>query len=556
MRALLGELEAALELRPTPRLALFYDAAASPLPAVTARRWPRMPIVALTADTDRPVFGSRGSLIWVHAPNAAARHAALAAHGPFDVIVDATASTSADQLATLRATFFHVRAGGYYLTRHDPAAGGELAVFLTHAAALRSDPDAAVAGAHRDDVQLGNAFAKVREHAGTLLICNQLKALPKMRYAEMDQVLEIRGPALGLRLTVLPGASFDAQAQVEQSYAHRRSRVPTSYTAPDVALREYHNVICAPHQVLIGAGMLLPDTYRHPQNKRLANRYTTEVAARFARYPKKLSGARDLAGDYFYLGSEHPQHFGHAMTEQLSRLWAWPEAKRRSPEVKALVPLRRNAGGLTSYEASIFTAAGVDRGDILTIEGPVRVERLLAANPMLVNPHYVHPGITELWGRAGDALAALSPEREFPERIFASRRTGQIRRDCGNVSEVEDAFASHGFEIVYPETFSLPEQVAMFRAARVVGGFAGSGLFDLLFCRDPKRVVMISSESYTARNEHLIAAVLGHELYIMWCVPEIAQPTTGWNYDAFQSRFSFDFVRDGAKLHEVLSRDD
>ena len=52
-----------------------------------------------------------------------------------------------------------------------------------------------------------------------------------------------------------------------------------------------------------------------------------------------------LLGPYFHIDGEIQGHFGHMITEQVSRLWAWEEAKRREPGLKALL-LRRGTNEL------------------------------------------------------------------------------------------------------------------------------------------------------------------------------------------------------------------
>ena len=92
----------------------------------------------------------------------------------------------------------------------------------------------------------------------------------------------------------------------------------------------------------------------------------------------------------------------------------------------------------------------------------------------------------------------------------------------------------------------------MFDRAHVVAGFAGSALFNLAFCTGAKRVILISSESYTARNEYMIASVLGHSIELIWCPPDLPQPVGGFSTKAFASGFSFDFERDGRYLEDLL----
>lgn len=265
---------------------------------------------------------------------------------------------------------------------------------------------------------------------------------------------------------------------------------------------------------------------------------------RFAR-PRSARGAEHLEGAYFHLDSEFRGHFGHGMTEQLSRTWAWEEAKRLEPSLKALM-LQNRRTNLAEYEVLLYEAAGIPREDLVLVKGPVTVDRLFAATPMYSHPYYVHPDLEAVWERTGSRLAAAAPDRDYASRIFCSRRIN--KRACHNTSEVEEFFASRGYEVIYPEDYPLPEQARIFREATVIAGFAGSALFSTMFCDTPKHVVMVSSESYTAMNEQVIAAVRGHRLYVAWCRSDILLGTRG----SFHSRFTFDAGREGAWLDAVL----
>jgi hypothetical protein len=121
------------------------------------------------------------------------------------------------------------------------------------------------------------------------------------------------------------------------------------------------------------------------------------------------------------------------------------------------------------------------------------------------------------------------------------------------VDEVEAYFADHGFEVVRPEEWSMAEQATMFRRAEVVAGFAGSALFSLAFCERPITAILLSTDSYTARNEYLIAAVRGHHLDVISSRPDIPRPGRGWHPESFESPYTFDFEREGPLLDQVLS---
>ena len=85
-----------------------------------------------------------------------------------------------------------------------------------------------------------------------------------------------------------------------------------------------------------------PDPARHVscynQRRSLGNNQLASFDPRHARTPAPLRARREhLPGAWFYLDDEARGHDGHAMTEQLSRLWAWREAKAAEPGLKALM---------------------------------------------------------------------------------------------------------------------------------------------------------------------------------------------------------------------------
>jgi capsular polysaccharide biosynthesis protein len=353
--------------------------------------------------------------------------------------------------------------------------------------------------------------------------------------------------------------SWTSRCVVRESPSHRNGGWPKEFRVPAMSLREYADVVCLPGQVVVSDNLLLPESYRHVHRERLGNRYTHELGPQFAVPDEKPAPAAVLEGSYLHLDNEFRGHFGHALTDQLSKAWPWEAAKRADPGLKALLAVNSHRTELAGFEEALLGAMGIEQQDVVLAPGPVRVERLLGATPMLSNPAYVHPDVAALWTSTGRRLADAAPNRPSPARIFCSRRdqTGPgafagARRTCVNGPEVEDWFAGHGFTTVHPEQLSLPEQARMFRQAELIAGYAGSALFNLVFSEQPKHVLLVSPETYVARNEYLIASVLGHRLDVAWCRPAPgAERLTGTL--ARNSPFVFDFEREGRFLAEVLS---
>lgn len=529
-------------------------------------------------------------------------HVRLAVGGPFDLVVDASDVSAVDQARLFQRLFMHLGKGRSYLSRRlvpseaddetptanavEPSVGaGGTTASMTRAlrwpvddalpnehvpavpgwsSDLWSLVTAAVAARTRDvrehpslhpqaqDIAgLGSALIEVHVHSKILRAVNGVRFASKLREEEVDAVLEAR-PDLGERLERLdpvtwsPPIDYDTNRDVDPY-------VQTTFRVPALSLRRYDRPTCSRSQVVTRDGLLFPETFRQNWSERMRNIYVSEKGPRFGEVRRSLSGAQDLPGAWFHLDSEWPGHYGHLVTEQLSRLWAWDRVRDIEPDVKVLMTLQhdRDPQVLADFEIQILGAFGIEPEDVHVYSEHVVPERLYTATGMFSLPRWVHPDVISVWDRVGDAVAAEAAVASRPTRLFVSRRPS-LKRACHNAHEVERLFIDRGFEVFHPEDHPLAEQVALFRAADVVAGFAGSGLFSLAFCPTPKRVVTIGSDSYTARNEFLISAARGHSLVSVQSRPDLPQPDGYWTTDAFVSGFTFNEEQEGRYLARVL----
>jgi capsular polysaccharide biosynthesis protein len=476
-------------------------------------------------------------------------HLAMTAAGPFGVIVDDT-PPRAGHAALVRATFGHVRKGGAYLVRHASSGrGNDVAEMVGALATGRLSrpprPREPASADRRMAATVGHVT--VRGHYA-ILTCRAAVRV-KVHETEVNDLLELRGPDLGTVLWTVPGASLHSRATINQSPSDHATEVTDTYHSPDLHVRQYRDVVCAPGQVAYRGNVILPDTFRHNMRPTLGNHLLRQTGPEFAVTPRARP-EETLPGAYFYLDNEIRGHYGHAMTEQLSKLWAWREAKAANPGLKALMLERTRP--LQEFEPVLYAAGGIDPADLVVLDHPVRVESLVAPTPMFSQPEYVHPDLPAVWDEVAANLAAQAPDRDYPRRFFCSRRPR--KRDCTNGAEVEALFAAHGFAVVYPEDYPLVEQARMFREADVVAGYAGSAMISTVMCGAPKHVILVASESYHAKNEHLIAAAAGHRLDIAWCRAERERrPGVRFARAVFHSPFTFDPDREGAWLRQILA---
>ncbi len=490
----------------------------------------------------------------------------IKALGPLDVIVtllpaELLPEPAADDLELWARLFRFLRPHGSYVLDRRPVSAHArphtLASWMRVLVAAESPEDLAELGPR--DAELARSTRSVAVSRDLIVVTKRLKHYVKVREAAVHSVLPTREPRL--RVTelasqragrlVAPGTvtSYDAGRPVEH--------LDDVIDHPSLALRRYEGKVALPGSGLMFTGFtILPDSFRwhlaaNPSNPRLR-----AVSYNFARVESAQLPHRTLEGSYYQLDSAYPGHFGHLTTEVVSRLWGWDRAKEADPDLKVVFHVKRGSTRRPALELALFTAYGIDVDDIVWVNEPVWLESVASAAPMWHNekPHYVHPEIAQTWRRITDGLLRDVPPVETAERIFVSRSSGyESHRFCRNTAEVEAFFAARGFRIVLPEHLSLPEQAAVFGAATTVAGFGGSALFNLMHARDVRDVIVLSHDSYTARNEHLFSAVLGCDTHYFWSRADVTHPEGDWTTEAFFSAWEFDFERHARTLDELLA---
>jgi capsular polysaccharide biosynthesis protein len=563
-----------LDERPDARVVVVAGPQLETWAELFARAWPTVDPVLVRSDDDP-----------------SETHVRLALAGPFDLVLHAADTSPVDQARVFQRVFFHVDEGGVYLTpvllplsdddasaaRADADARlaqeqaarpwpnedgaflapyvGELWDLVAEAqrARLRSPEDRPEIVARAAEVRgLARHLGDVQVHGVSLRITNSRATHAKLRESEADVVLAAR-PDLGREVASLPPTRTRATGEYLHNLPHDPYVVP-EMSVPKLTLREYDDPVLSRGQVVTSDRFVWPDSYRHHLAPHLHSRFVEESGPRFGHLRRDSSQAEQLPGRWFNLDSEWPGHYGHLLTEVLGKMWAWDRVRELAPDVKCLLTVQpeREPQELVPFELDILAAFGISVDDVRVFDRPVRPQTLYSATSMFSLPDYVHPDMAGVWDRVGDHLAARASTSGGPRRIFCTRPADH-KRSCTNAADVEALFGRHGFEVVRPELLPLPEQVALFRGADVIGGFGGSAVFTSALCTTPKTVVTVAPTSYTARNEHLIAAVRGHRVISAWSEPQLPHPDGWWTQRAYASDFTFDLEREGAWLEEQLT---
>ncbi len=482
--------------------------------------------------------------------------------GPVDMIIDLLTEAAYEETDVWARLFFHLRRGGAYVARRSqsgqarPGAHQRLQAFLTKYWASE-EGNGHLQPLEQELIASCGRFVVDRSF---IVVEKRQRHLAKLRDAEVARLLPTRNTDDTVTtISRLPKGSLTASSTIISHHsAVPISNLQTTMAHPELLVEHYEGRLAlVSNSLLHGDSAVLPASFRYPMERTLANPRLIDVTPEFARVPSELRPRRRLKGDFYHVDCWNPGHFGHVITEVVSRLWGWPVAKERLPHLKAIFRRRFPNEREPELEVTLLQAYGISRDDIVWVDEPVWLSSVVAATPMWQNavPYFVHPKITATWSRIREGLLGRGSTTVMqPELIFVSRRPALGNRLCRNAESVERLFAEHGFAVVYPEELSVPDQAALFAGARLVAGFAGSALYNLLYSDKLEHLVVLGHEGYTARYEHLYATVLGCPADYFWSTPDVSHPQGGWSEAAYYSAWEFDFRRNEPELRELLER--
>jgi Glycosyltransferase 61/Methyltransferase domain len=233
----------------------------------------------------------------------------------------------------------------------------------------------------------------------------------------------------------------------------------------------------------------------------LSVRPSARAAYRHVPFPPGRASAR-MAGHYLYAGPLFGI-FGHDLVELAGRLWPLLTerfdgivAQKWTPAVDAF-QLK-----LDHTIETVLGAFGIGFHDIHVVEAPVEVEYLTVPEPALYINDFGLPILGDCYRLIADHYRS-SPVFHGKGFYISRTRAGSSR--VANEPELEEAARRAGLQVLHPQRFSLPVQIALMRQAEVIVGTDGSAMHLAAFARPGTRVLCFDTRNLA--NQRIIGDV-------------------------------------------------
>jgi glycosyl transferase family 61 len=191
-----------------------------------------------------------------------------------------------------------------------------------------------------------------------------------------------------------------------------------------------------------------------------------------------VSNWQRISGNTIYLGN-FMNHYGHFITESLSRMWyLFDNLDSAKFDNYAYFPFTFDDGRviISPFHRHFLERFRIPPDKLLFLSEPVVFDKVVIPQQLWVVNKFCYGQLRPLYA----AVRKEHEKRADFGRIFLSRTTPRRDRFV-NISEVENLFASFGFEVLYPQRMDIGQQLDAYANCKIMAGFSGTALHNCLF---------------------------------------------------------------------------
>lgn len=213
-------------------------------------------------------------------------------------------------------------------------------------------------------------------------------------------------------------------------------------------------------------------------------------------------------GVYIYLGWI-AQHYGHFLLQGLSWVWPFVVTDFVRDNITPVAHSRKDVKTIKELDnyfvSEAYKRLGIKLSEIYEIRNPTIFEKLLIPVPSfrLGRNSYSTPVQSKVWA---EIRGEINPKTD--KKIYLSRRKysrgGMLKRPILNELEIEQLFLKNNYEIIYPETIPIEEQLKLYGSCSVIAGSSGSNMHNSAFIPDNSKVLIIAPTSFCVKNDYMI----------------------------------------------------
>jgi len=177
-----------------------------------------------------------------------------------------------------------------------------------------------------------------------------------------------------------------------------------------------------------------------------------------------------IDADAIYLCHLGKNNFGHFILEHLNRGWCLTDEKYQN--MKIVIVDEIGAGKVNDYIYVLLGLLGIKKSNVILLDKTTQFRNVFVPTPGFDLSAFYTDAYRDMW----NYIANNVPESKVYEKIYLSRCKMPMDRHTYGEETIQNIFAKNGYQIIYPETLPLVEQIALIKNCKHLAGCAGTAL--------------------------------------------------------------------------------
>lgn len=209
-----------------------------------------------------------------------------------------------------------------------------------------------------------------------------------------------------------------------------------------------------------------------------------------------------IKGKSYFLGI-WMSHYGHFITETLSRLWQHITAENYDNFVAFPFVFNRGKATIDTYQAYFLHLLNLPSDNIHFLSKASFFDKIIIPEQGWVINNEVNINIKPLYKKI--TYHHYNKKGKI-NKIFLSRNDSYNR--VSNTAEVEAVFSRMGFTILYPAQIHIQEQLSIYANCNIMASFSGSSLHNCLFTHENTLIIEVADSRSQYRMLPMQASAL------------------------------------------------
>ena len=264
----------------------------------------------------------------------------------------------------------------------------------------------------------------------------------------------------------------------------------------DLLVAEYSNCYLLPARAgtpLFGIGGAVDDNFNEIRDSFILHGKNDSVYFG-GKYEFTNNDIELLKGEYVYLGYIR-NHWGHFLVDFCTRLWFFKHAKDQ--KFIFIVDEKRTFSFIPQIKRFI-ELLGIDPLNIIFCNHILKIEKLLIPQQAYQTNKYVSKEYSNIFDVVRSNILPTSNYKKFDKIYYSRKNFYKAKGTELNLELMDNFFEKNNFNIIYPETLSLDDQIAYINDSKELAMISGTLIHNLVFLNSSlaNKTIYIINKTY------------------------------------------------------------